>query len=257
MLLLGQLAVSSASGQQEEGKTCPVSVNFGAALRSRHVWNGGLSCDSWNLQPDFTVSAYGFSFNAWGYFPITSTWAGEIDFTLAYQYGPFRVSYSDFFYPQELEKFNHYMRWRKEDGGNLHQQWVQLSFAGVEKFPISLEWGMFTFGDYSKKGVTDGAGNPILGPDGAQLMEVDKARYSMYFGLGYSHTLSTGQTLSYAVGGTPYKGFFADGPNVVNLKVGIDQPVKITDSYTLNLGGTLVYNPYRENLYFVLTIGIF
>jgi len=78
----------------------------------------------------------------------------------------------------------------------------------------------------------------------------------MYIGLSYSHTISTGQTLTYTIGGTPYAGFFAAKPYITNVKLQVDQPVQITDRFGLNLSGELICNPWRQNFYFVLGIGM-
>lgn len=238
-------------------KASPVSVDFSACIKSRHVWNGLLSCDAWNMQPDLTISAYGFFFNAWAYFAVGRPYSSEIDLTLGYSWGPFSVGYADFFYPDEGVKFNHYLRWDKKDGGDIHQQYVYASFDGVEKFPVKINWGMLTLGDYERVPVLNEDGAPVLDAEGEPMMEIGKSNYSMYIGLGYSHTLRTGQTLSYAIGGTPYKGMLAQGPNITHITFEVNQPVKITDSYSLDLGGELTFNPNREILYFVLSIGLY
>lgn len=232
-------------------KKSPFAVSFSAKIKSRHVWNGWLSCNAWNFQPDLTLSYYGAFFNAWAYTALDHTLPNEIDLTLGYDFGSVALMYIDMFYPKEGPKkvakelktagYMGLFRYKKEDMGDFHQQMAMVKFNGVESFPLQLMAGVFTFGDAT--------------PD-EESGEI-KERYSTLIDLGYSHTLRTGQKLSYNLSATPFKGsgFFADGFNVVNVRFGVSQPVKITDSFSLKLDGDLIVNPYRENLYFVLGIG--
>lgn len=227
------------------------SVNFSAKVKSRHIWNGWLSCNAWNFQPDLTLSYGGAFFNAWSYTALSHTYPNEIDLTLGYNFGPVTLTYVDVFYPKEAKtgvvkqlgsaSYMGLFRYKKEDMGAYHQQMFMAKFNGVESFPLQMLVGVFTFGD----GTVDEKTGKV------------EERFSTIIDLGYSHNLSTGQKLSYNLSCTPFKGsgFFADGFAVVNARFGVTQPVKITDSFSLKLDGDLIVNPYRENLYFVLGIG--
>lgn len=251
MLAIVLVAKAEENEQSQLEKKNPVSVSLSGKIKSRHVWNGWLSCNSWNIQPDITVSAYGVFFDAWAYMGLGPDNPSEIDLTLGYTYGPFTAMYIDMFYPTENKKgalprtkgtsgFMNYFRYNTQDGGDIHQQMAMLRFGGIKYFPLYLTAALFTFGDGNKN--SEG---------------VFEEKYSLLLDLGYSHTLKTGQTLSYNLSGTPYEGsgFFADGPNIVNVRFGVSQPVKITDSYSIHLEGELVMNPYRENLYLIFGIG--
>lgn len=209
-----------------------------------------MSYDSWNVQPDLTFSAYGFFLNAWACMPVLRKVEegnsllsdGEVDLAIGYSYkGIVSLSYVDFYYPATNKRERpHFFRWKKEDAGGIHQQIAMLNFNGVEKFPISLQVAVFTFGDTE------------VTPEGL------KDRHSMYIGLGYSYTFTSGQTVGLKVGGTPYKGAFDErSANVTNVTVSVTQPFKITESYTIPLTLDLVLNPAYEKLWFVASIGLF
>lgn len=236
-------------------KPRPITLDVGLKFKSQHIWNGMISYDSWNVQPDLTFSAYGFFLNAWACVPVLRKVVdgnsllsdGEIDLTIGYDYkGIFSLSYIDFYYPPADKRDRpDFFRWRKDDQGATHQQIVLLNFNGVEKFPIEISLGMFTFGDTRTEVYSDGTSKVV-------------EQYSMYIGLGYTHTLKTGQTLSYKLGGTPYKGFFdRRSANITNVSFSVTQPFKITESYTIPLTLDLVLNPAYEKLWFVASIGLF
>lgn len=255
-LLAFLLPAAQAQETQENAvtKPSPVSLDFGAKLKSKHVWNGKVSYDSWNLQPDFTFSAYGLFFNAWACVPVTQAYGSEVDLSLGYEIGPVSLSVIDFYYTASAEEARLFTQpfftWDARDNGRVHQTYVLLGFAGVKKFPISINVGTLVFGDYDK----DKFELWEKGQEGGAI----KPNWSTYIELGYSHTLSTGQTLSYRLGGTPHKGFFFDrGAGITNIQFSITQPFKITDSYTIPVTGDIHLNPAYEQLYFVLAVKLF
>jgi len=269
LLLLGLLcptlqlfAQEEASEIQKAERTNPFTVDFSAKIKSRHVWYGWLSCNSWNIQPNLTVSAYGAFFNAWAYTALDHTLSSEIDLTLGYTLGPVSLMYIDMFYPTENKKdalphtmgtsgYMRFFRYNKEDDGAIHQQMALLQFAGVHQFPIECTVGIFTYGDPLYHTEQD----PITGKEVAVRDKYEA--FSTIVNFGYSHSLKSGQKLTYELGFTPFKGsgFFADGFNVVNAKFAVSQPLRITDTFALQLNGELILNPYRENLYFVVALG--
>lgn len=236
-------------------KPKPISLDVALTFKSQHIWNGMISYDSWNVQPDLTFNAYGFFINAWACMPVLRKVVdgnsllsdGEIDLTIGYSYkGIFSISYIDFYYPPAGKRDRpDFFRWKRADEGAIHQQIAMVNFNGVEKFPLEIMLCVFTFGDTRTE--VDADGNSKL---------VDQ--YSMYIGLGYTHTLKTGQTLSYKVGGTPYKGFFDErSANITNISFSVTQPFKITEFYTIPLTLDLVLNPAYQKLWFVASIGLF
>lgn len=233
----------------------PISLEAALTFKTQHIWNGMVSYDSWNLQPDLTFSAYGFFLNAWGCMPLqrkvengnSHQSDGEIDLSIGYDYkGIFSISYIDFYYPAaDKRERPHFFRWKTEDHGSIHQQFAMFNFHGVEKFPLEITLGAFTFGDTKVEVAADGS-------------TTTKERYSMYIGLGYTHTLKSGQTLSCQVGGTPYKGFFYEkSANITNITFSVTQPIKITDFYTIPLKLDVVLNPAYQKLWFVAAVGLF
>ena len=269
-LLLGLVIFPSIQlSAQEEASELPkaertslLTVDFSAKIKSRHVWYGWLSCNSWNVQPNLTVSAYGAFFNAWAYTALDHTLSSEIDLTLGYTLGPVSLMYIDMFYPTENKKdalphtagtsgYMRFFRYNKEDDGAIHQQMALLQFAGVRQFPIECTVGVFTYGDPLYRTEQD----PITGKEVAVRDKYEA--FSTIVNFGDSHSLKSGQKLTYEIGFTPFKGsgFFADGPNVVNVKLGVTQPIRVTEEFSLRLDGELILNPYRENLYFVVALG--
>lgn len=234
--------------QEAAARPKPLSLDVALDFKTQHVWNGRVSYDSWNLQPWMRFTAYGFFVDAWACVPLLlndKDLGSEVDLSIGYNYKDiFEITYIDFYYPLvgSREKPD-FFKWDRQVGN--HQNYALFQFYGVEKFPVELTVGAFTFGDTREEEQADGS---------VKLVE----QYSMYIGLGYTHTLKSGQTLSYEVGGTPYKGFFYhEHGHLTNIRFSVTQPFRITDSYTLPLKLDLVINPAYEKVYFVASVGLF
>ncbi len=263
-LVLGLSTVQTSRAQEGvtpmpgEGSTescaCPVDVSFGVKIKSGHIWNGGLSYPAVNMQADFTVSAYGFYFNAWSIYCIDNE--KETDLCLGYSWEYLDFCFIDMYYPMAGRPFHNYFA-PIHPSTPYHQGWLQFTFSGVEKFPIRLTAGAFTYGDFETIYELDpSTGEPVKDVNGNDKVLSFKERYSTYLGIGYSHTISkTGLSLTYELGVTPFKGNFAKEFNVVNINCKMVQPVQISSSYSINLLGELAYNPARTELYFTAGIG--
>lgn len=77
-------------GQAPAGNGSEAEASAEVALVSADVWRGQVRNEDFVLQPQFTVANYGFSFNVWANYDISSNYAGvdndfsEIDLSLAY-----------------------------------------------------------------------------------------------------------------------------------------------------------------------------
>lgn len=82
--------------------------------------------------------------------------------------------------------------------------------------------------------------------------------YSTYAEVGFTWERSSFQKFDINVGVTPFKGYYANSFNVVNLGFGINQTVPVSEFLKIPVFGELIVNPYTENIFFVfgLTLNI-
>ena len=88
-VLMGSLAWhSTVVAQEEDEANFPITGSLKMDYASKYVWRGIEVNDEPVLQPSLTLSAAGFSFNAWGNYDLTDGGRednfSEYDFTLSY-----------------------------------------------------------------------------------------------------------------------------------------------------------------------------
>ena len=112
-------------------------------------------------------------------------------------------------------------------GPGAHFLEANLNYSGPEKFPISLSFNVFFYNLEN---------NPI------------------YFQVGYSTTVKD-VGVDFFVGGTPgEKNFYygTDQFNLINVGITASKEVKVTDSFSLPVFGSVILNPNKEDIFFVL-----
>jgi hypothetical protein len=55
---------------------------------------------------------------------------------------------------------------------------------------------------------------------------------------------------------TPFRGYYSDGFDFVNVGINATQNIKITQSFNLPLSGAFIVNPANKNIMFQVVISI-
>jgi hypothetical protein len=197
-----------------------VDVSIGADLMSRYVWRGTDFGDSPSIQPSIELSAGDFVLGAWGAY-ATNTAPG--DENEAYKEADLYAGYSfgDIF---SLTVTDYYFPSETEEED-------YFDYDENHSFEIS---GTLTLDKFSFL-----AGKFFSGSD-------DK---SLYFEAGYDFGLVN------AFIGAGDEAYSSDGDfNVVNVGIGASKEIKITDSFSLPLSGSVIVNPEKENIYMVVGV---
>jgi len=224
-----ELASASLPADHIPHATDSLSVELSATIQARHVWRGSLTCDAWNMQPSFNMSKRNFLVGAWAAYTVDNSYA-EVDIYASYSLGSFTFSVLDYFCPNETLRFNRFFD--LDQSTTQHTIDATISFDGTKRFPFSLMVSTLLWGDDL---------NPATGQN----------YYSTYIEAGYNWSRTATQDYHFFVGLTPYRGYYADSFNVVGVGAGVNQKIKITESFTLPIFGKLILNPYTENLFFV------
>ena len=124
-----------------------------------------------------------------------------------------------------------------------------LQYSGTEKFPISLLASVMVYGADKKITSTDAAGNVILSTDN---------NYSLYFEVGYSHTMSNDVSLDLFAGVVPVESYYygVTDFSLINLGLKASKSIKITDDFSLPINLSIITNPDSENVFFVFGISL-
>jgi hypothetical protein len=197
-------------------------VSLGADIVNRYVWRGADFGNSPSIQPDINYSSGGFEIGTWAAFATNGNPAGtEVDFYASYTFdtdaGSFQLMLTDYTFPQAPEGNYFQSSSHFLEGG--------VGYGGTEKFPVSFFTGMFFTNDDD---------------------------YSIYSEIGYSF-----KNVDLFLGGTPAASamYATDGPAIINTGITVSKDLEVTDLFSLGLSGSVIANPYSDNLYMLFGVG--
>lgn len=195
-------------------------ISPGVDLVSTYVWRG-VSYAGPSIQPYVEFSNGGFALGAWGSQGIDGVVSGS-DYSAGFQEMDLYASYT-FDFGLSLGVTDYYY-----PGG---------SFFEDTGHAFELNVGL-SAGDLSLSGNYIFAGEGSAGED-------------MYFELGYS----AGPADLFIGGGDGWH--TSDGDfDLVNIGIGTSKEIKITDSFSLPISGTVILNPHTEQFYIVAGISL-
>jgi hypothetical protein len=213
------------------------SLKVGADLVNRYIWRGTDFGASPSIQPKVELGAGGFTVGFWGAYPTATTGTEEVDFYGGYNIdlsnsGSIFLGFTDYMFPTsnfELTNFNNY---DDLEGAGSHFIEINAGYSGPENLPISLSFNIFVHN------VQD---NPI------------------YLQLGYSTSIED-VGFSLFIGGAAGDGAVYYGStrtfDIVNTGIAASKEIKLSDSFSLPVFGSVIVNPATEKLFYVVGISI-
>jgi len=232
-------SMNAAAQIKEKGK-CEFS--FGADFVSTYVWRGSYQAGM-SIQPamDFTIG--GFSAGAWGSVEAAGFDYKEVDLTVNYSFQHFTIGLFDYWVGGE-RNYN-YLDFSKTTSHLLE---INLLYT-FDRFPLTLGW------------------NTIIAGDEMYTKYVEKGKLKKAFPTYWEATyaiLIQGIKLDLAMGVSPWQsgmmynrideGGRNNGFAVINMGLKVSKEIKITDSYALSCFGQLIFNPAKEDAFFVFGI---
>src|SRR4030042_148948 len=205
------------SAQGEESGT---GFSTGADVVSNYIWRGTKFGAGPAIQPSVSFAAGNFEIGAWGSFNFTSLEAAESDLCLSYSF-PFGLSLglTDYYYP-----------------GLMYFDYSDTT--GSHAFEINAG---FSAGGFSLRT------NYILNEAGG----AGSAGSDIYFEAGYHF----GSFNVFAGAGDGWH--TSDGKfGLCNVGIGTGKEIKITESYSVPVSGSIILNPEREQFYVVVGLYI-
>jgi hypothetical protein len=210
---------------QEEEKSSHFSA--GADFYSNYIWRGTKFGIGPSFQPSVTFTAGNLEIGGWGAFNGMS----------------YLTSDTSGFTPADYAESDLYAKYSFPFGLSLGV--TDYYYPGLDYFDYSTETGSHAFeinGGYSIKGLSLSANYIVNEAGGAASTGGD-----MYFELDYAFT-----NVSLFVGGG--NGWHTvDGDfNVCNVGISTGKEIKITDSFSVPVSGSLILNPDKKQFYVVV-----
>ena len=227
LLSIAVLLTLNAKAGDEPKKT---DLSLSVDLVTRHVWRGRFSGNSPCIESTLNFQTGKFSYGAWGSYAFDETYH-EVDLYVKYDTPLFQFSVYDFYCPNTDFVNSDYFDFDSDK--SVHYFDAVAKYKGCEKFPVSLMASVFFYGEYDR--------------------DVDNnQRYSTYLEMGYSKFIA-GKKVAWALGFTPFEGYYSDDMNVVNMNMTVYDKIKFSDSYSLPVRASLSLNPDSERV--LLSLG--
>lgn len=198
-------------------------LDLGLDVASRYVWRGTDFGASPSIQPDISYTSGGFTIGSWGAFATNGNPAGtELDFYASYAFetsaGSFELSVTDYTFP-EAPTGNYFAE-------ESHFIELGVGYSGTESFPISLSTGVF---------VTNDDDYSIYSEVGYSVSNVD-----LFFGFTPAASALYGTTKA----------------GVINTGIGTSREIKVTDSFSFSISGSVIFNPYANDAFMLFGISL-
>ena len=210
-----------------------IDVTLEADVISHNLWRG-FEFGSASVQPSLGVAWHGLSLSAWGTVGITNAEdPREIDLTLSYTTGGFRIAVTDYWSVEKDTEDKRYFHYDAHETRHLFEASAGYDFGAIKgMIPVSLTWNMMFGGAdaYNKKG---------------------KRAYSSYIELGVPFRLG-GCDWNAKMGIVPYATDYyeTNGFAVVETALRATRDINITSGFVLPVFAELVANPHSEKLWF-------
>ena len=219
LLLITFIPTVNAQEEEEASKW-----NAGLDIYSSYIWRGLKFGTGAAFQPSVDFTAGGFTIGAWGSFSTGDTEAAEADLYASYGFdlgekGALSFTVTDYYYPGTpyFEGTSHFIEPMVNLGlGNLS---LTAAFMLYESAPT-------------------GSGD-------------------IYLQAGYA-----AGPVSITLGGGNGQYSFEDGEDeddkfaISNIGIGTAKEIKITDSFSLPISGSIILNPSTEQLFVVVGISL-
>lgn len=219
-LLLLITFIPNVNAQEEESKW-----NAGLDIYSSYIWRGLKFGTGAAFQPSVEFSTGGFAIGAWGSFSTGDSEAAEADLYASYGFdlgenASLSFTVTDYYFPGSayFDKNSHFI-----------EPMVSLGLGG---FSLTAAYMFY-----------DGAGNGDASGD--IYLQADYAIGAVNLTLG---------------GGNGQYSFEDDGGDdkfsISNIGIGTSKEIRITDSFSLPISGSIILNPSTEQLFVVVGISL-
>jgi len=244
LLVLLPLTARPVEPAIRESKENRLRVNLSSDLVSRYIWRGTDFGSSPSIQPTLSLSGANFEAGCWSAFATNNSFR-ELDLYLKYTFKGITLCVTDYYVPEiggaPASPDPRYFVYT--DQTTAHTVEASLQWKGGEKLPLWISGNIFLYGNDKRWGF-----NP-------EKDTLATTYYSAYLEAGYSLALRDDH-LDLFAGFTPSAGAFGNAPGLVNIGITAYRTLKISDSLSLPLRGSLIFNPQASKAYFVLGITI-
>jgi hypothetical protein len=221
-----------------------VTLDAGVTLASRFIYRGLNLGEAPQIQPRLSLYAENFELSLWSSHPFAQPadqnvatprgnnyrevlfWARyDIDLGEAGTLTPYVQNH----YNPNVGKLFDF----DDDGEGAHVLQAQLMYGGPDSFPVDALVGYAFYNDPGR---------------------------SVYLEGGYTFDAGVLDVRAFAggvVGKSPFNGVDEDEPAITNIGLAASRDLALSETYSVPVGVSFIFNPYLEDAYAVFSVGLF
>lgn len=240
-LLLLLLCIVSTVAIKAQDNTAKSSFDVSGDIVSRYIWRGIDLGNAPSIQPGLSFTGgknlSNLEIGVWGSYDFNGNFQ-ESDIYVSYTINEiFTATITDYYFPGANNQ--NYFEYNSDSTGHVFEG--TLAFNGTDKFPLNVAVSYDFYG-------------------------ADKSN-SMYAEISYPTSLHGIDVTPFAGASIVTRDEFNDEPTsyyyctkekfgLINVGATISKEVKITDSYSMPIFGSVIFNPDSESMFIVLGLSL-
>lgn len=228
LMFLLLIATSFAQNLYSQEVECKSKISPEIGVVNRFVWRGIYLDSRPNIQPALKYENSGLTLGAWGSYNTTGEYA-QTNFYIEYTKKVITFQLMDH-YIDDTENDVNYFDYDSETTRHLYEGSVKLAFGSFSVLASSFLYG------------------------NDRDLDGDN-RFSSYLELGYSRPVKD-ITLDFFLGASLNEGIYANSATVVNAGLKATKDIQITEKFAVPVSFSIVANPDKEKIFFLIEVKI-
>jgi len=203
---------------------------------SRHLWRGMRNNTTPAVQPTIRFDGKMFYGGFWASYSLGSENVQEIDIYTGFKYKNVDLTVIDYYNPIDT------IGWKGDffefrNSKTRHTIDAIITINQTNHFPLNITLATMFYG-FDK----DSLGKKNL--------------YSTYFEAEYTFFSNDDTRISFHIGGTPYKSYYASKAAITNTGLTITRSIHFNSNITIPVKGSFIINPYTHQVFLLAAFTI-
>lgn len=233
-VLIAILMTIPGEVKNQESQSVKTQLKFDFV--SRHLWRGMRNNTTPAVQPTIRFDGKKFFGGFWASYSLGSENVQEIDMYTGLKYKNIDLTVIDYYNPIDTAGWEgDFFEFRNSN--TRHTLDAIITINHTNHFPLNFTLATMFYG--SDK---DSSGKKNL--------------YSTYLEAEYTFFRNDYTSISFHIGGTPYKSYYASKASITNTGLTLTRNIYINSNLTIPVKGSFILNPYTHQVFFLAAFTI-
>lgn len=233
-VLITVLVTFHAVVKSQESQSIKTQLKFDFV--SRHLWRGMRNNTTPAVQPTIRFDGNMFFGGFWASYSLGSENVQEIDIYTGLKYKNVDLTIIDYYNPIDTAGWKgDFFEFRNSK--TRHTLDAIITINPTSHFPLSLTLATMFYG-FDKDSLSK------------------KNLYSTYVEAEYTFFKNDNTRISFHIGGTPYKSYYASKTAITNTGITVTRNIHFNSNITIPVKGSFILNPYTHQVFLLAAFTI-